>query len=120
MLISFTNSELILEFCTLLSVRVSNKLGMRHPRAATYSFMVTMFYSILLGMVLMIITFLSKDNLAIIFTNSKDMQLAVTDLAYLLGLTMVVNSAAQVMSGNKLLWILQKYFILLNFTCSSS
>ena len=47
----------------------------------------------------MIIVFLSKDNLAIIFTDSKDMQLAVADLAYLLGLMMVINSAAQVMSG---------------------
>ncbi|KAK7270469.1 hypothetical protein RIF29_23637 [Crotalaria pallida] len=82
-----------------VSVRVSNTLGMRHPRAAAYSLLVTMLYSILLGLVLMIIIFLSKDNLAIIFTSSKDMQLAVTDLAYLLGLTMVINSAAQVMSG---------------------
>ncbi|KAG4984156.1 hypothetical protein AAZX31_10G219500 [Glycine max] len=47
----------------------------------------------------MITVFLSKDNLAIIFTSSKDMQLTVADQAYLLGLTMIINSAAQLMSG---------------------
>ncbi|KAK7270471.1 hypothetical protein RIF29_23640 [Crotalaria pallida] len=90
---------LLLGINVSVSVRVSNTLGMRHPRAAMYSFLVAMLYSILIGLVLMTIIFLSKDNLAMIFTNSKDMQLAVTDLAYLLGLTMVINSAAQVMSG---------------------
>ncbi|KAJ1391014.1 Multi antimicrobial extrusion protein [Sesbania bispinosa] len=90
---------LLLGLNAAVSVRVSNKLGMRHPRAAEYSFMVTIFYSLLLGMVLMIAIFLNKDNIAIIFTNSKDMQLAVADLAYLLGLTMIINSVAQVLSG---------------------
>ncbi|KAI4351680.1 hypothetical protein L6164_006016 [Bauhinia variegata] len=47
----------------------------------------------------MLLVFFSKDNLAIIFTNSKDMDLAVGDLAYLLGLTMVINSVSQVISG---------------------
>jgi len=63
----------------------------------------------------MITVFLSKDNLAIIFTSSKDMQLTVADQAYLLGLTMIINSAAQLMSGINQLWLLQNYFILFNF-----
>ncbi|KAK7343706.1 hypothetical protein VNO77_12665 [Canavalia gladiata] len=90
---------LLLGMNAAVSVQVSNKLGMRHPRAAKYSFLVTALHSLFFGMVLMITIFLSKDNLAIIFTKSKDMQLAVADLAYLLGLTIIINSAAQIMSG---------------------
>ncbi|KAG5012881.1 hypothetical protein JHK86_025142 [Glycine max] len=42
---------------------------------------------------------ISKDEFAKIFTNSKDMIRAVADLAYLLGVSMVINSASHVMSG---------------------
>ena len=82
------------------SVRVSNVLGMSHPRAAKYSFFVTMSQSLFIGISFMTVVFLSKEDLAIIFTNSKDMIRAVADLAYLLGLTMVLNSASQVISGD--------------------
>ena len=52
----------------------------------------------------MTVVFLSKENLAIIFTNSEDMIRAVADLAYIFGITMVLSSASQVISGNYLLW----------------
>uniref|UniRef100_A0A151UFC5 Protein DETOXIFICATION n=1 Tax=Cajanus cajan TaxID=3821 RepID=A0A151UFC5_CAJCA len=90
---------ILLGINTAISVRVSNTLGMSHPRAAKYSFCVTMFQSLLLGILFMAGVFLTKEDLAIIFTNSKDMIEAVADLAYLLGVTMVLNSASQVMSG---------------------
>ncbi|RDX85110.1 Protein DETOXIFICATION 34, partial [Mucuna pruriens] len=84
---------------TAISVRVSNVLGMSHPRAAKYSFYVAMFQSVLLGIFFMTVIFLSKQEFAKIFTNNEDMIQAVADLAYLLGVTMVLNSASQVMSG---------------------
>ncbi|KAH1206902.1 Protein DETOXIFICATION 34 [Glycine max] len=84
---------------TAISVRVSNTLGMSHPRAAIYSFCVTMFQSLLLGILFMTVIFFSKDEFAKIFTDSEDMILAAADLAYLLGVTIVLNSASQVMSG---------------------
>ncbi|KAK7270880.1 hypothetical protein RJT34_26377 [Clitoria ternatea] len=84
---------------TAISVRVSNTLGMSHPRAAKFSFYVMMFQSLLLGIIGMIIIFLSKENLAVIFTNSEEMIHAVADLAYLLGISMVINSVSQVISG---------------------
>uniref|UniRef100_A0A3Q7GQI9 Protein DETOXIFICATION n=1 Tax=Solanum lycopersicum TaxID=4081 RepID=A0A3Q7GQI9_SOLLC len=40
-----------------------------------------------------------REHLAIIFTSSKDMQQAVGDLSYLLGITMVLNSVQPVISG---------------------
>lgn len=85
------------------SVRVSNTLGMAHPRAAKYSFYVTMFQSLLLGIFFMTVIFLTKEHFATIFTNNEDIILAVIDLAYLLGITMVLNSISQVISGEYLL-----------------
>jgi len=88
------------------SVRVSNTLGMSHPRAAKYSFYVAMFQSLLLGILFMTLIFLTKEDFATIFTNSEDMILAVADLAYLLGITMLLNSASQVISGECLMCLI--------------
>ncbi|XP_006587274.1 protein DETOXIFICATION 34-like isoform X2 [Glycine soja] len=93
------HSMLLLGISAAISIRVSYILGKSHPRAAIYSFCVTMFQSLLLGIVFMTVIFLSKDEFAKIFTNSKDMIRAVADLAYLLGVSMVINSASHVMSG---------------------
>lgn len=51
----------------------------------------------------MVIVLVARDHLAIIFSNSKEMQEAVADLAYLLGITMVLNSVQPVISGIPLL-----------------
>ncbi|KHN03663.1 Protein TRANSPARENT TESTA 12 [Glycine soja] len=58
-----------------------------------------MFLSLLLGILFMTVIFFSKDEFAKIFTDSEDMILADSDLAHLLGVTIVLNSASQVMSG---------------------
>ncbi|RDX85108.1 Protein DETOXIFICATION 34, partial [Mucuna pruriens] len=55
--------------------------------------------SLLLGVFFMTVIFVSKENFAIIFTNSEDMIRAVADIVYLLGVIMVLISASQVMSG---------------------
>ncbi|XP_027923729.1 protein DETOXIFICATION 34-like isoform X2 [Vigna unguiculata] len=93
------HSTLLVGINTATSVRVSNTLGMAHPRAAKYSFYVTMFQSLLLGIFFMTVIFLTKEHFATIFTNNEDIILAVIDLAYLLGITMVLNSISQVISG---------------------
>lgn len=82
-----------------ISVRVSNELGQGHPRATKYSVYITVFQSLLIGIICMIVVLVTKNQFAIIFTNSKDMQQAVTELAYLLGLTMILNSIQPVISG---------------------
>jgi len=83
----------------LLSVRVSNELGLGHPRAAKYSVYVTVLQSLVIGILCMIVVMATREYFAVIFTDSKDMQQAVSHLAYLLGFTMLLNSVQPVISG---------------------
>ncbi|XP_059456553.1 protein DETOXIFICATION 34 [Corylus avellana] len=82
-----------------ISVRVSNELGSGHPRAAKYSVIVTVVQSLLIGICFASIILLTKDHFAILFTDSKEMQRAVSRLAFLLGITMLLNSVQPVISG---------------------
>ncbi|CAA7017348.1 unnamed protein product [Microthlaspi erraticum] len=82
-----------------ISVRVSNELGSGHPRAAKYSVIVTVIESLIIGVVCAIIILITKDEFAVIFTESEEMRKAVSDLAYLLGITMILNSLQPVISG---------------------
>ncbi|KAK4436598.1 protein DETOXIFICATION 35 [Sesamum alatum] len=82
-----------------ISVRVSNELGLGHPRAAKYSVYVTLFQSLLIGILCMIIVLATRNQLAMIFTDSKEMQKAVAKLSGLLGVTMLLNSVQPVISG---------------------
>ncbi|CAA3024956.1 DETOXIFICATION 35-like [Olea europaea subsp. europaea] len=82
-----------------ISIRVSNELGLGHPRAAKYSVYITVFQSLLIGILCMIIILAARNHFSIIFTSSKDMQRAVSHLSGLLGLTMVLNSVQPVISG---------------------
>ncbi|XP_050224952.1 protein DETOXIFICATION 35-like [Mercurialis annua] len=82
-----------------ISVRVSNELGSGHPRAAKYSVYVTIFQSFLIGLLSMVVILITKDYFAIIFTDSKELQVAVSKLAFLLGITMVLNSIQPVIGG---------------------
>ncbi|XP_062154637.1 protein DETOXIFICATION 35 [Alnus glutinosa] len=82
-----------------ISVRVSNELGLGHPRAAKYSVYVTVFQSLLMGIFFMVVILITKDYFAIIFTSSVALRQAVSKLAFLLGVTMVLNSVQPVISG---------------------
>ncbi|RXI08374.1 hypothetical protein DVH24_022518 [Malus domestica] len=82
-----------------ISVRVSNELGLRRPRAAKYAVYVTVSQSLLIGLLFMVIILITKDYFAVIFTSDKVLQQAVAKLAYLLGITMVLNSVQPVISG---------------------
>lgn len=89
-------------FFHFLSVRVSNELGSGHPRAAKYSVVVIVLESLLIGIVSASIIMITKDHFAIIFTDSKEMQKAVSKLASLLGITMILNSVQPVLSGKRI------------------
>ncbi|KAH7557674.1 hypothetical protein JRO89_XS11G0199800 [Xanthoceras sorbifolium] len=81
------------------SVRVSNELGLGRPRAAKYSVYTIVLQSLFIGLFFMVLILITKDYFAVIFTNSKQLQQAVSKLAYLLGITMVLNSVQPVISG---------------------
>ncbi|XAR54046.1 hypothetical protein NMG60_11029030, partial [Bertholletia excelsa] len=82
-----------------ISVRVSNELGSKHPRAAKYSVFVTVTESLLIGIFFMSVIMTTRNHFAVIFTDSKEMQKAVAHHAYLLAITMVLNSVQPVISG---------------------
>ncbi|PQM39255.1 protein DETOXIFICATION 35 isoform X2 [Prunus yedoensis var. nudiflora] len=85
-----------------ISVRVSNELGSGRPRAAKYSVYVTVFQCLLMGIFLMIVILITKDSFSLLFTSDKDLQQAVAKLAYLLGITMLLNSIQPIISGTRL------------------
>ncbi|KAL6123207.1 hypothetical protein ACLB2K_075729 [Fragaria x ananassa] len=82
-----------------ISIRVSNELGMGHPRAAKYSICAAVVQSLIVGIVSMTFVFISRDYIASVFTDSKVMQQAVARLAYFVGITMLLASVAQVLTG---------------------
>ncbi|CAN4087491.1 unnamed protein product [Withania somnifera] len=82
-----------------ISIRVYNELGLGCPRATKYSVYITVFQSLLIGILCMIFVVAVRNHLAILSTNSKDLQRAVADLAWLLGITMLLNSVQPVISG---------------------
>lgn len=78
---------------------MSNELGSGRPRAAKYSVYVIVFQSLLMGIFFMILILLAKDSFSILFTSDEELQQAVSHLAYLLGVTMLLNSVQPVISG---------------------
>ncbi|GAA0167224.1 transporter [Lithospermum erythrorhizon] len=82
-----------------ISVRVSNELGSGHPRATKYVACVTVVQSLLIGILCMIVVLATREHLTFIFTDSPDLHQAVSRLAPLLGVTMVLNSVQPVISG---------------------
>ncbi|XP_047170427.1 protein DETOXIFICATION 34-like [Vigna umbellata] len=82
-----------------ISVRVSNELGLGRPVAAKYSVIVTIVESLVIGLLFAGIILITKDYFAVIFTASKEMIKAVSKLANLLGITMILNSVQPVISG---------------------
>uniref|UniRef100_A0A7N1A3V1 Protein DETOXIFICATION n=1 Tax=Kalanchoe fedtschenkoi TaxID=63787 RepID=A0A7N1A3V1_KALFE len=82
-----------------ISVRVSNELGSGHPRATKFSVAVTVAESLVIGIFFMILIMATKDSFSIIFTSDPEMRHAVSKLAYLLAITMLLNSVQPVISG---------------------
>ncbi|KAJ6672103.1 PROTEIN DETOXIFICATION [Salix viminalis] len=82
-----------------ISVRVSNELGLGHPRAAKYSVIVTVLQSLVIGLILMAVVLVAKDYFAYIFTSNEEMRAATSKLAFILAITMVLNSVQPVISG---------------------
>lgn len=80
-------------------MRVSNQLGMGHPRGAKYSVYVTVTEGFMLGIFFLVVILIARKYIALLFTSSKVLQEAVASLAYLLAVTMVLNSVQPVISG---------------------
>lgn len=95
----FSLADIFNFFFFFFSVRVSNELGMGRPLATKYSVYTTVFQSLLIGIFFSVVVLITKDYFAVIFTSSEEVQRAVSHLAYLLGVTMILNSVQPVISG---------------------
>ncbi|KAI4970037.1 hypothetical protein ZWY2020_000951 [Hordeum vulgare] len=82
-----------------ISVRVSNELGSGRPRAAKHAVMVVVGESLLIGLLCMALVLIFRDSFSVIYTSDSELQHAVSRIAGLLGLTMVLNSVQPVLSG---------------------
>ncbi|KAL0464823.1 UNVERIFIED_CONTAM: protein DETOXIFICATION 34 [Sesamum latifolium] len=100
-----------------ISVRISNELGSGHPRAAKCSVFVAVFESLIIGLLSMVAIMATKDHFAALFTSSEQMQKAVSNLAYLLAITMVLNSVQPVISGVAVGGGWQGLVAYINLTC---
>lgn len=78
---------------------MANELGSGHPRAAKYSVIVMVTQSLMMGILFTCLLLTTRNQFAVIFTDSKELQKAVAKLAYLLAITMVLNSVQPVISG---------------------
>ncbi|KAJ3672190.1 hypothetical protein LUZ60_006911 [Juncus effusus] len=82
-----------------ISVRVSNELGSGRPRATKYAVFVVILQSLMFGIIAMVGILVFRNDFSVIFTNDTELQKAVADIAYLLAVTMVLNSVQPVISG---------------------
>ncbi|CAM0948868.1 unnamed protein product [Alopecurus aequalis] len=82
-----------------ISVRVSNELGAGRPMAAMHAVIVVIAESLLIGLLGMLLVLIFKDKFSIIFTSDLELRHAVSKIAGLLSLTMVLNSLQPVISG---------------------
>ncbi|KAG6413979.1 hypothetical protein SASPL_126695 [Salvia splendens] len=82
-----------------ICVRVSNELGLGRARAAKYSVYVTLFQSLVIGIVCMIAILATRNHFAVIYTDSPIMQQAVARLSGLLSITVLLNNIQPVISG---------------------
>ncbi|XP_031502769.1 protein DETOXIFICATION 35 isoform X2 [Nymphaea colorata] len=82
-----------------ISVRISNELGSGHPRTAKFAVVTSIISSLLIGFFFMAVILIARDYFAVLFTSSKEVQRVVTKLAYILAVTMVLNSVQPVISG---------------------
>ena len=82
------------------SVRISNELGAGRPRAAKFSIIVVILSSFVIGLMFFIAIFALRDVYGIPFTNSLEVVHAVSDLALVLALSLLLNSVQPVLTGH--------------------
>lgn len=96
-------SQNLIYFLKCHRVRIANELGAGNGKAARFAAIVSVFYSILIGLFFCILILIARDKIAYIFTSSSDVVQAVDSMSYLLGVTILLNSVQPVLSGEYLL-----------------
>ncbi|KAJ7948158.1 Protein DETOXIFICATION [Quillaja saponaria] len=86
-------------FNAAASVRVSNELGARHPKSASFSVVVVTIISFIISVIAAIAVLALRDVISYAFTDGEVVAAAVSDLCPLLALSLVLNGIQPVLSG---------------------
>ncbi|KAL0305927.1 UNVERIFIED_CONTAM: protein DETOXIFICATION 40 [Sesamum radiatum] len=86
-------------FNAAASVRVSNELGAGHPKSAAFSVLVVTATSTIIAIIFAIIIMLLRDKISYMFTGGPVVAEAVSDLAPILAISLVLNGIQPVLSG---------------------
>ncbi|XP_042376166.1 protein DETOXIFICATION 30-like isoform X2 [Zingiber officinale] len=86
-------------FNAAISVRISNELGARRPRAAKFSILVVIVSSLIFGILFFSLVLFLRDVYGIPFTNSPEVVHAITDLALVFACTLLLSSIQPVLTG---------------------
>lgn len=88
-----------LAFFAGTGVRVANELGAGNGKAARFATIVSVVQSTVIGLVFCVLIMVLHNKIAYIFTSSDDVIEAVDNLAFLLAVTILLNSVQPVLSG---------------------
>lgn len=83
-----------------LRVRVANELGAGNAKGAKFALLVSLFSSLVVGILFCTIVIAFNEKLAMIFSSSVPIIKMVNELAVLLAFTILFNSIQPVLSGN--------------------
>ncbi|WOL18143.1 hypothetical protein Cni_G26936 [Canna indica] len=86
-------------FNVAISVRISNELGAGRPRAAKFAIICVMTSSVTLGVIFFSLVLALRDVYGIPFTNSPEVVRAVSSLAAVFSLVLLLNSVQPVLTG---------------------
>ncbi|KAK1303702.1 Protein TRANSPARENT TESTA 12 [Acorus calamus] len=86
-------------FNAAISVRISNELGAGRPRAAKLSILVVVLSSALLGLFFLALVLALRDVYGLPFTNSPEVARAVSRVAVIFSITLLLNSIQPVLTG---------------------
>ncbi|XP_078428617.1 protein DETOXIFICATION 40-like isoform X2 [Wolffia australiana] len=86
-------------FNAAASVRVSNELGARNPKAAAFSVVVVTLLALAISALASVIVLALRDVISYAFTEGETVAAAVSDLCPLLALTLLLNGIQPVLSG---------------------
>ncbi|XP_057455819.1 protein DETOXIFICATION 40-like [Lotus japonicus] len=86
-------------FNAAASVRVSNELGSRNPKSASFSVVVVTTLSFIISVIIALVVLVLRDVISYVFTDGEEVAAAVSDLCPLLALAIVLNGIQPVLSG---------------------
>lgn len=86
-------------FNAAASVRVSNELGAKNPKSASFSVKVVTVISFIISVIAALIVLALRDVISYVFTEGEVVAAAVSDLCPLLSLSLVLNGIQPVLSG---------------------